>query len=145
MKQLSVMSKEFLEKKIEQIQLLLRELGTLLERSFDIFKNDSIVIRAAERDFQLIVDLASDINTHILIERSKPTPDTYKQSFGDLAKEGILPDPLARLLIESAQVRNILVHEYDFEEDYQRFYESAKRFLPAYREYLGMIQKYIVQ
>jgi len=40
---------------------------------------------------------------------------------------------------------NILVHEYDFEEDYQKFYDSAKKFLPAYREYLVAIQKCIVR
>ena len=123
--------------------MLLHELSELLSRPFGSFQDDTIAIRAAERDFQLIVDLASDINTHILVERGKPTPDTYRQSFSDLIREGILPKELAHPLIASAQVRNILVHEYDFEEDYNLFYESAKKFLPAYQEYLAALQKYI--
>ena len=125
--------------------MLLRELHTLLDCPFELFQEDSVKIHAAERDFQLAIDLASDINTHILVERQKPVPDTYRQSFRDLAREGILPDCLAHVLMESARLRNILVHEYDFEEDYQLFYESAKSFLPAYIEYLGVIQKYISQ
>ncbi|MFY9462943.1 MAG: HepT-like ribonuclease domain-containing protein [Candidatus Sungiibacteriota bacterium] len=60
-----------------------------------------------------------------------------------MSREGILPDRLARTLLKSAKLRTILVHEYDFEEDYQKFYESAKKFLPAYHEYLDAIQKYI--
>lgn len=137
------MSKEFLQKKIEQIATLLREMHDLLDRPFDSFKNNSVVIHAAERDFQLTIDLASDINTHILVERQKPVPDTYRRSFMDISREGILPDRLVRTLVESAELGNILVHEYDFEEDYEKFYDSAKKFLPAYRDYLGAIQKYI--
>lgn len=137
------MSREFLQKKIEQIATLLREMYDLLDRPFDVFKNDSVGIHAAERDFQLTIDLASDINTHILVERQKPVPDTYRRSFLDISREGILPDRLAQTLVESAELRNILVHEYDFEEDYAKFYESAKKFLPAYREYLIVIQKYV--
>lgn len=134
------MSKEFLQKKIEQIATLLRELHTLLERPFTSFTEDSVAVHAAERDFQLIIDLASDMNTHILVEREHPVPDTYRQSFRDLMRAGILPKYLADILVESAKLRNILVHEYDFEEDYERFYESAKKFLPAYTEYIRIIQ-----
>ena len=137
------MSKEFIEKKVEQMRILLRELAELLNRPFEAFEDDPIIIRAAERDFQLLVDLASDINAHILIERDRSTPDTYRQSFSDLVHEGILPKELAHPLIASAQVRNILVHEYDLEEDHKLFYESVKKFLPAYQEYLAALQKYI--
>lgn len=75
------MSREFLQKKIEQIATLLREMQDLLDRPFVAFKNDPVAIHAAERDFQLTIDLASDINIHILVERQKPVPDTYRRSF----------------------------------------------------------------
>lgn len=137
------MSKEFLQKKIEQITTLLLELRSLLDRPFDSFQNDPVAVHAAERDFQLAIDLASDINGHILVEKGKPIPDSYHQSFTALAKTDIITGRLARHLVESAKLRNILVHEYDFEEDYKKFYDSAKNFLPAYHEYLEAIQKYI--
>lgn len=134
---------EVIAKKLEQIKELSGELARLLEVSFDNFQKDMVAIRAAERNFQLMVDLASDINTQILVEREEKTPDTYKQSFSDMARVGILQNDLAKKLAVSAQVRNILVHEYDFEEDYKKFYYSAKDFIPVYQEYAKQINSYI--
>ena len=139
------MSKELIEKKLEQIRVLLKELAQLLEKPFGEFIKDFMPIRAAERNFQLIVDLASDINTHILVERGESTPDTYKQSFYDLASAKVIEHALAEKLADSAKLRNILVHEYDFEEDYGKFYDAAKDFLPAYREYIETIYKFVAK
>lgn len=134
---------EVIAKKLEQIKELSGELARLLGVPFDDFEKDKVAIRAAERNFQLMVDLASDINTQILVERGEKTPDTYKQSFNDLARAGVLQNDLAKKLAVSAQVRNILVHEYDFEEDYKKFYNSAKSFIPVYQEYAKQINYYI--
>jgi uncharacterized protein YutE (UPF0331/DUF86 family) len=136
------MPKEVIFKKLDQIKELLAELERLLNMPLEDFKKDSVVLRAAERNFQLIVDLASDINTQILIERGKETPDTYRQSFSDLEKERILGKKLAERLVRSAKLRNILVHEYDFEEDDEKFYASAKESLSAYHEYIRIIYEY---
>jgi uncharacterized protein YutE (UPF0331/DUF86 family) len=137
------MSKEVLLKKLDQMQELVSELDELLAKPFDEFSSSFIYIRAAERNFQLIVDMASDINAHILVSRGKKTPDSYKQSFSDLGKINLLYRELIRKLVSTAKLRNILVHEYDFEEDYEKFYQSAKESIPAYREYLRMMFKYV--
>lgn len=137
------MPNELILKKLEQIEELLDELTEFLTSSFEDFKQSTKNIRAAERNFQLIVDLASDINTQILLEKGKKTPDTYRQSFTALGAAGILPAELAEELSTSASLRNILVHEYDFEEDYKKFYDSAKRFIPIYRNYLKEVHKYV--
>ena len=130
------MSNEVVIKKLEQVSMLLDEIEELLKTAFDDFQNDTVKIRAAERTFQLIVDLASDVNAQILLERGTATPDTYRQSFLYLGKEGVIPNELSKKLAESAGLRNILVHEYDFEEDYRKFYDSAKKFIPFYRAYI---------
>ncbi|MBI3421229.1 MAG: DUF86 domain-containing protein [Candidatus Sungbacteria bacterium] len=137
------MSQEFIEKKLDQIRTLIEQLEEIFTRSFLEFQKDLLAVRAAERNFQLLADIASDISGQILLERGKQMPDTYRQSFLDLGREGILPAGLAETLAQSAKLRNILVHEYDFDEDYERFYASAKTFLPAYIEYLEVIQKTI--
>jgi len=137
------MSKEVLHKKIDQIQELISELEELLSKPFDEFSSSFIYVRAAERNFQLIVDMASDINTHILVANGKRTPDSYKQSFSDLAKINLLYRELIHKLVNTAKLRNILVHEYDFEEDYEKFYASAKESIPAYKEYIRLIYKYV--
>lgn len=137
------MPNEVTAKKLEQISNLLDELKRLLAKDLTEFQFDLVSVRAAERNFQLVVDLASDINTQLLVEKGTKTPDTYRQSFTDLAAVGILDVNLAKRLGESAGLRNILVHEYDFDEDYARFYVAAKDFIPAYRDYLKVIHKYI--
>jgi uncharacterized protein YutE (UPF0331/DUF86 family) len=137
------MSKEVLLKKLDQMQELISELEELLTKPFDEFSGSFIFVRAAERNFQLIVDMASDINTHILVANGKKTPDSYKQSFSDLAKVNLLYRDLIHKLVNTAKLRNVLVHEYDFEEDYEKFYTSAKESIPAYKEYVRMMYKYV--
>lgn len=137
------MSKELIIKKLEQIKKLLERVTGLLEKPFLEFKNDFMIIGTAERNFQLMVDLASDVNAQILLEKGEKTPDTYKQSFTDMQRIGALNYELSLHLYESAKIRNILVHEYDFEEDCEKFYHSVKKLLPAYREYIKSIYNYI--
>ncbi len=137
------MPKEILFKKLEQIGILLEELDKLVSRPFTDFEHDTLVTRTAERDFQLIVDYASDINTTILMDRAKRIPDTYKESFTLLISEKIIPADLAKVLEQSAKLRNILVHEYDFELDVEKFYNSARIVIPAYKDYLKIIYNYL--
>lgn len=136
------MGNELILKKLEQIKKLLNELERLLDISLEMFIKDLVALRATERNFQLIVDTASDINTQILVERGSKTPDTYRESFTALEKDGILSHELVQKLAESAKVRNILVHEYDFEEDYEKFYHAAGSHIPAYRQYIEIIYHY---
>lgn len=139
------MSRELILKKVEQLRELLGELSRLLETPLEQFVRDLKTIRAAERNFELIVEVASDINTQLLLDAGRKTPDSYKQSFTELKKESVLSDALAKKLVGSAKLRNILVHEYDFEEDYEQFYTSAKTALPAYQEYIRAILAHLPQ
>lgn len=133
------MSKELILKKIEQLKELLAELGRLLETPLEHFANDLTTIRASERNFELMVETASDINTQIVLDSGKKTPDSYKGSFIALKKEGVLTDTLATQLVTTAKLHNILIHEYDFEEDYKLFYGEAKKSFPAYRDYIRSV------
>jgi uncharacterized protein YutE (UPF0331/DUF86 family) len=138
------MAHEIIIKKLEQIDRLLTELSRLLSSSFAIFKDNIDSIRAAERNFELIIELASDVNNEIALVRGLPIADTYRSSFTQLETAAVISKKLGDMLIEGARIRNILVHEYDFEEDYEKFYESVKRLLPAYREYVSVIHEYAV-
>jgi uncharacterized protein YutE (UPF0331/DUF86 family) len=135
------MNKEIIYKKIEQINVLISELNEWINSSD--FLNNIKLIRACERNFQLIIDLAVDINTQILIEKTNETPETYKDSFLGLLKLGIISDDLVYKLIKGVSVRNILVHEYDFEEDYKKFSEAVLELIPYYKEYLKSIVSFL--
>lgn len=137
------MTEEIITKKVDQIRGLLDRLDALLAPPFEEFRKDFTAIAAAERNFQLLVDIASDLNTQIMIERKIRTADTYQQSFARMADAEIIPRDLAERLIAGAKIRNILVHEYDFEEDYEKFYVSAKELVPVFREYARIIYAYV--
>ena len=139
------MNTEVLLTNIQHSEKLLKELEELLQLPFTKFENGSTILRAAERNFQLIIDIASDMNTQILLDTANQAPETYKQSFRDMATLGIITRTLADQLSDGAKIRNILVHEYDFEEDELKFYNSTKIILPACRIYLKTIFHYITK
>ena len=139
-----MLNKEIILKKLEQIKALLEELKNLLDVPFAEFAKDLKTVRSSERNFQLIVDLAIDINVQIVIEKSKKTPDSYRQSFVELGNIDVLPQPLANSLSSTAALRNILVHEYDFEEEYEKFYSSAKASITNYEKYCELIYKFVI-
>lgn len=137
------MSKDFILKKITQIIKLISELEELLNISYKEFSSKFTNIRTAERNFQLIVEQASDINNHIILEESSEVPETYRASFTKMEKLGILEKKTINELVKSANLRNILIHEYDFDQDNFIFYKSAKKFIPIYKEYISQIQIYL--
>lgn len=136
------MSKELILKKLEQIQDHLKRLTEIMNEPKESFLQNDLKLSASERNFQLMVDTAVDVNTQILFERGEKTPDSYYESFLALQKMGIVTERLTTVLAPSAKLRNILVHEYDFVEDPLKFYESAKQMIPAYQEYVKIIFKY---
>ncbi len=137
-------TKEVLLKKLERIKILLADLERLLVKPIEAHLGDKTPILAAQRIFELIVELASDINTSLILDKTGKTPDSYREAFSELSKLET-NHGLVAPLIESAKLRNILIHEYDFEADDKRFYESAKNMIPAYREYLKFVHDYLTK
>jgi uncharacterized protein YutE (UPF0331/DUF86 family) len=125
------------------MSVLLKELQELLAISFPEFKSSFKNIRSAERNFQLIIELASDINAQIVTDLGAQTPDTYKESFKRMAELKILDEKSLPDFIKSSNLRNILTHEYDFDEDNFIFYKSAKLFVPLYEQYIRSIEKHL--
>jgi uncharacterized protein YutE (UPF0331/DUF86 family) len=71
------------------------------------------LIRAAvERVLTQLVELASQINTHVVAVSGKIPPAEYRESFAAAAKVGALSADLAAKIAPSAGLRNILVHQY---------------------------------
>jgi uncharacterized protein YutE (UPF0331/DUF86 family) len=135
------MAKETILKKLEQLTKLLDELKAWLVKNLD-FGRDLPLLRASERNFELIVENATDINALILGELKKPIPDTYQGSFVDLEKAGLIKKELADGLIETAKLRNQMVHEYDFIEDFEIFYAKLAKQISVLEEYQKAIAVY---
>ena len=138
------MGNEIIEKKIEQIHVLLEELSQWTAVDFLTFDKTITLVRSSERNLELLVELASDINASIVLQKQGRTPDSYKDSFLWLKKMGLLDESLSHKLVNSVKLRNGLVHEYEFELDNRKFYYSIlNEFIPGYNEYLQIITKYL--
>lgn len=137
------MLNNLIQKKLEQMSVLLGELRGLLEVSFAEFKSTFKNIRAAERDFQLTIELASDINAQIIADLGAQTPDTYKESFKRIVELKILEEKDLSQFVKSSNLGNILIYEYDFDEDNYIFYKSVNEFIPLYEQYIRSILKHL--
>ncbi len=135
------MAKETILKKLEQLAKLLDELKNWLVKNPD-FNRDLPLLRASERNFELIIEQATDINALILGELKKPIPDTYLGSFVDLYKAEVIEKELVDKLQGTAKLRNQMVHEYDFNEDFKKFYSDLGAQIPVLEEYQKVISAY---
>ena len=80
------MGNEIIEKKSEQIHILIKELTEWTSVDFQTFDKTITLIRSCERNLEMLVELASDINAGVILQKQGKTPDTYKDSFQWLNK-----------------------------------------------------------
>lgn len=91
---------------------LLDDLAALGEVSERSLTEDRLSRRALERILTQLVDLAADINQHVVSSRTDRAPVDYRSSFDAAAELGLLPRDLADALKPSVGLRNVLVHQY---------------------------------
>ncbi len=134
------MGNEIIEKKVEQLHSLIKELQEWTSVPFETFDRTVTLVRSSERNLEMLVELASDINANIVLQKQDKVPDAYKESFQWLQKIGIIEEELCNKLVSSVKLHNILVNEYDFEFNNRQFYDSIKNdFIEAYTEYLKAV------
>lgn len=73
---------------------------------------DPLIAAAVERLLCRVVDLAVDVNTHLVAGVSGRSPGDYTSSFRLAEDLGILPPGLGGELAPSVGMRNVIVHEY---------------------------------
>lgn len=130
-------------KKLKQLASYYQELEQIAAGlTFENYQNQIVLKRAIERDIQLIVECATDINNMILKQLSKGPAKDYFNSFIDLADNQVIESDFALKLAPSTGLRNILVHEYEKIDD-QIVFKSITNVLTFYRQYLQIIAKYL--
>jgi uncharacterized protein YutE (UPF0331/DUF86 family) len=141
------MNKELINKKLNQLELYLKELQTLiLSHSKEAIKKDPLLLRTAERLTQLLVDTMIDINIHILLSEDK-VYDQSRSTFILLGEMGILPMALAKKIAPIVGLRNILVHRYEtldkdlFVRNLFKNKDDFKHYLVAIYDFLEKIKE----
>lgn len=139
--------KDFIEKKIDLIQGELGRLAELSNFTLEEVAADFYKYNTLERLLEKIIMRAVDINEHLLSElatEKTKTPETYKETFIELAKIEVYPEEFAKQIANSVGTRNILVHDYDDENtDYRKIYASIADCLKEYHQYCGYILKFL--
>lgn len=129
------MSDELIKQKIAMCEEALSALEQAFPSDYEGLFGNPLTLPAIERHFQLIVDSAVACNDLLLETKGLEKADTYYGTFTALRDAGVLPTSIADPLAPSVGLRNALVHRYEGVER-KRMYESIKKFIPMYREYL---------
>ena len=121
-----MVDREVFDRRLARLAELLRRLGDLIKVDRDEFLHDEGIQAQAERWTQLAAECTLDLANHVIADRGWKTPETNREAFEILAKEGTLDDELASLMTGWAGLRNILVHLY-LEVDHERLYEILQQ------------------
>lgn len=131
--------------KFNDIRNYLDELLPLLEKDSRTIIEDYLVLHTVERLFQLIVDSAIDLNTHIISQSDFAVPNDYQSTFTVLGENKIIPMEFALKIARSVGLRNLIVHKYG-KVDLKRMVDDIKNNLGDYVEYLKLLsEKFVVQ
>lgn len=137
-----MLDKDLIKQKIDQLLRYLEEITPLLRLPYQRVYRDLYKLRTIERNTQLIVDAAVDINTHLLLEVEGEIPSKNVESFLMLDELKLFPGRFLRELAPSAGLRNRIVHEYERTDPYILF-RSAQKFHRLYFKYCDGIMRWL--
>ena len=136
------MDQQLLDVKLNQLLHILSETEGWLGVSVEEFGHDTKLVRACQRNLQLLVEYASDINGILILDSGNKPPGSYRESFmAAFAMDAAVSLSAAdrEALLASVDWRNELIHEYEPAESDEGFYAKLKEFLIAYRDYVRSI------
>lgn len=116
----SNMSPEVVKRKLELLVQYLEDLRKHRNITYDEFLDKHYEI---ERILELLIETASNIVFHLVVQKDKVPPSTYRSAFLRAGELFIISEPLAQELAKAAGLRNVLAHEYD-KIDYERIYKT---------------------
>jgi uncharacterized protein YutE (UPF0331/DUF86 family) len=136
------MEREIVNKRIKLLIKNLDRLEQFTSVSIDNYLVNYDLQLIAERLFQLIVEIACDINGYLLVNLFQITPATYFESFINMSKQGIITQELANELAKSAGMRNRIVHQYD-EIDQQVIFTAIPLAVSQYSLYIKQVNDFL--
>lgn len=98
--------------RLQLMHELLEDLDALGDVTEHSLSAERLGRRALERILTQLVDLAADINQHVVSSQTDRAPADYRSSFEAAADLGMFPHDLADALKPSVGLRNVLVHQY---------------------------------
>ena len=133
-----MIDKELIKNKMVDIEKYLKELDPILKSGTRIIIEDNLRLHTVERLFQLIVDTAVDINTHIIMASDFNIPDDSYSTFIVLGENKVLSMDFAFKIAPSVGLRNLIVHKYG-NVDLKKMVDDVINEIGDYVEYLRTI------
>jgi len=139
-----LINKDLILSKLLKIKKYIQELKTFSNITFEEYKRDFIKKRAVERLILLLVEVATDINSYVIVEIGKNPPTDYYDSFIKAIEIGLISKQLGEKLAPSAGLRNRLVHEYDEIKD-DIVHSSINDAIKLYTTFIKEVNDYLKQ
>lgn len=134
-----MINKELIQNKLSEMQSYYTELQPILGTETTEILRDTLKLRALERLFQLIIDTALDINSHIIAESDTiQSPEDFQSTFILLGEHNVLPQDFSLKIAPSVGLRNKVVHKYG-KIDLRQMITAIKNEIPQYLEYMKHI------
>jgi uncharacterized protein YutE (UPF0331/DUF86 family) len=133
---------DLVRRKLSRLNMYLDKLKPIADDTFNEYMSDFYKKTSAERLIQLIVECASDINSHVVLESGQRPPEDYTSSFIRAAEAGLINHELANKLKGSGGMRNIIVHEY-LDIDDRKIYEVLPIAISDYKEYIRQVDDFL--
>lgn len=133
------MNELLVAEKLKRIEICRHELSALLDLEFEEFRAHPPHFRLAERDIQLIVDSAVDVNNHLALTAGRSPSASYFDSFVELGRSKVLPVRLATRLARTTGLRNRIVHEYEG-VDLRILFRALPSLLKDYGQYIRHVR-----
>lgn len=128
--------------KLAMMREILDELEDLQGLSVDDLAVDRRTRAAVERFISQLVDLATDVNAHLVAAHLDKVASNYRETFTLAAEAGVITPELAKLLAPSAGMRNVIVHEY-LELDLGQVVHAIPIAVTQYREFVRQVAAHL--
>ena len=137
-----MIDKDLVRRKLARLNMYLDQLAPIAAKTYDEYLADEYLRFSAERLIQLVVECASDINNHAVVESGQRPPDDYTSSFIRAADIGLITRELADKIKGAGGMRNIIIHEY-MDIDNRKVYEVITREKIDFKEYIKQVDGYL--
>jgi uncharacterized protein YutE (UPF0331/DUF86 family) len=136
-------SRDVVERRLAHQRDLLAELRKLQPITATRLRAEPLTRAAVERMVQAIVDLALDINSHIVSSLLDRSPSNGRESFDLLVTAHVLDAPLADRLKPAVGLRNVLVHLYA-DIDVTVLADSMNEFEVVFSQYVRLMARWLL-
>lgn len=137
-----MLDKLAVKQRVEEIQRRRSLLVDYKEMDFEEFSSNIKHYELAIRHLQVAIEACLDVAKMLISANGFDRPLDLRESFGVLAKKGVIKPDLAKRLTKAVGLRNIVVHSYP-ETDLNYIYEAIKNDLSDFDAFVESIENYL--